>query len=367
MMIRRGIIPFFVLFALSISVSSCLEDINLDTGERILNVYCVLRNGPEQELELSYIAPVGGTSRPVGEEVTVSLYDGDTPVGQFTRTSETKWNLDFSPLGGHTYRLEVRVLGEDILTAETKYPSAGSLQRVLVQEVEKVKDFPTMLGEGPVFTGYGFELDSPEDQVLWCYFEPVKPFIVPDLPAFADYITTDHPGVDGRGETIYPFDGDSPIIQEYFEEGHLYNPTGSVLSQDYLGGPVFLHEKVLRIVHPAGFNRPLDDGKLNVYQSNPDSPPFHVSPEVGTTGMFGIGGVNSFALYADLVICSVSAEYDVYLSDFYYGRQESGDFTALVYKRNHFSNVRNGTGIFGASFEYRLNEFFFGYQTYYTV
>ena len=58
-------------------------------------------------------------------------------------------------------------------------------------------------------------------------------------------------------------------------------------------------------------------------------------------------------MIGELVISSVSAEYDKYLSEFYYGDQDTDDFTNYVYKRNFYSNVRNGAGIFGASVDYR--------------
>lgn len=346
-------------------MSSCLEDIDLDTGERILNVYCILNQGPEQELELSYIAPTGGTSGPVGEGVVITLYDDGAPVGQFTRVSETKWNQDFSPEGGHTYRLEVNVPGEDVLTAETKFPDPGMTRRVFVQEVEKVKDLPVLLGGGPYITGYGIELDSPDDQFLWCYFEPFEAPSVSTLPAYVDYIATDHPGADGRGETIFPLDSESPIIQDYFEGGRLFYKGGSVLSKDYLGVPVFLHEKLVHIVHPAGFSRPIDDEKLRVFQSIENEPYFR--SEVGTSGMFGISGVSEVPLYASLVVCSVSPEYDAYLDDFYYGFQDTDDFSLLVYKRNHYSNVREGTGIFGANCELRFGQYYMGGDSDYYV
>lgn len=99
-MYRIRIRPFFLLCLLCGLLSSCLEDIDLDTGEQILNVYCVLKEGPEQELELSYIAPTGGTSSPVGEDVTITLFESGIPVGVFTRTSETKWRMDYTPEGG---------------------------------------------------------------------------------------------------------------------------------------------------------------------------------------------------------------------------------------------------------------------------
>ena len=62
MMSRPSLHSLLLLGLLCGLMTSCLEDIDLDTGERFLNVYCVLKEEPEQELELFYMAPVGGTS-----------------------------------------------------------------------------------------------------------------------------------------------------------------------------------------------------------------------------------------------------------------------------------------------------------------
>ena len=336
--------------------SSCMEDINLDTGEQILNVYCVLKEGPEQDLDLSYIAPTGGTSRPVGDDVTISLYDGDVGAGQFTRTSDTKWKMELSPQGGHTYRLEIKVPGEPTLTAETRYPPLSQLWGRSIVEYDMVKDLPTMYGLW-ISTGFGFEMDSPEDLFLWCYYENLDA-----SHAFAEYITTDHPGVDGRGETIYPFDPTSPVNQADYEKGR-FNWAGGVFSNQLLGGPVFLHEKVVRILHPAHFSRPIDENKLGVMRDEAGEP-YHFRTEVDSTSIFGIAGVSRVNMDCDLVINSVSAEYDGYLADFYFVSQNDGDFTHLVHKRNHYSNIRNGTGIFGAYQEYRVGKYTFSGSMY---
>lgn len=317
-------------------MSSCLEDINLDTGEKVLNVYCVLRQGPEQELELSYIAPTRGTSSSVGEGVTISLYDGDAPVGQFSRVSETKWNLDYTPLGGHTYQLDIKVPGEEMLTAETRYPSIGKLHFVNVVDLgAEVNSYTS-----------GYELDSPEDLILWCYFENQK-----DGPVITGYIVSNHPGVDGRGETIFPWDWDSPVYRKRFDNGtSTHYPSGNLRSYPYdlFGGPFFLHEKVLRILHPAGFSRPVDNENVRVYHFKSNGDP--VEDKSGKTGIFSISAVDASVFW---VLNSVSAEYDKYLADYYYGNHDSGDFTTLVYRKNRYTNIINGTGIFGASYEYR--------------
>lgn len=323
-------------------LASCMEDIDLDTGEQILNVYCVLKEGPEQELELSYIAPTGGTSSPVGEDVTITLFESGIPVGVFTRTSETKWRMDYTPEGGQTYRLEVKVPGVDPLTAETRYPRTGTLRHL-----------KATWGNSS-FGATGFKLDdAPEDQILWCYFANIL-----EGPAFADYIATDHPHVDGRGETIYPFDAFSPIYQSGTLSEH-FCLGGSVFNHLFSDVPPLSHEKALRILHPVGFNRSLGNEKLLVYHddSNPSIPTY----ELGSTSIFGIGGMTRSAMRADLVIESVSAEYDSYLSDYYYGQHDASDFTALVYSQNFYSNILNGIGIFGASFAYRHGTY--GFQT----
>ena len=343
MLIKR-LLTLAITCALPWTVSSCLEDIDLDTGERILYVYCILGQGPEQELELSYYAPNGGTISPVGEGVVISLYDDGAPVGEFTRVSETKWILGFSPEGGHTYRLEVNVPGEEQLTAETTFPPASTLQRVwYATDVE--------LSDGSVGTGYYwlYELNADEDQILWCFFENNQK---DGKKAFSDYVVTDHPGVDLRGETGYPWDCYSEAWSDFYAnlwglEFH-FSGGGFFRGADVITAP-FLHERVVRILHPGGFVR--SEERITKYRLDNNVP---IPLEEGYASGFGLVGVNKKGgMGADLVVCSVSSEYDAFLTDYYFFRSDTDDFTDTVYRRNHYSNIRNGTGIFGASIEYR--------------
>ena len=338
-MYRIRIRPFFLLCLLCGLLSSCLEDIDLDTGERILGVHCVLVDGPEQELELSYIAPTGGTSSPVGEDVTITLFESGIPVGVFTRTSETKWKMDYTPEGGHTYRLEVKVPGEDPLTAETRYPSAVEIRTASAGRVDDLG-----VPANPQFA-VGYEVISSEDQFLWCYVTGIAD------PAVAGYLASEHPGVDRRGETIYPLDWYSPVYTKQFGEmGPSAHPhLGSMFPDELLEGQVLFHEKVLRILHPADFSWPADPEIYRLLHWEFDGEQYRqVKNTSGKTGLFCISMVDVYSY----ILCSVSAEYDRYLCDFYYGDPETDDFTTFVYKRNHYSNVLNGTGIFGASTEY---------------
>ena len=346
--------------------SSCLEDIDLDTGERILSVHCILDQGPEQELELSYIAPTGGTSSPVGDDVTISLYDEGASVGLFSRVSETKWHMNFSPQGGHAYKLEVIASGHDTLTAETRFPIPCFLQYVQMWE----KNRPPINPYNTLFLG--FELESPEDQTLWCYFEhrnradshyedisfyPQLQILDRELSSapFADFIATDHPGVDGRGETLYPTDWTKLVDMEDFDRNR-WSFSMRLFSDELFGEQTFYHETALRIHHPAGFSRQYDNDNMNRKLFRSDRRGNHPDwkEEIDNTSMFSVAVLNKTTMIGNLVLRSVSDEYDKYLSEYYYGDQDTADFTKFVYKRNYYSNVRNGTGIFGASVDYGL-------------
>lgn len=338
--IKKNPIGKLLIFSLLCGLfSSCLEDINLDTGERILNVYCVLNQGPIQELELSYIAPTGGSSQPVIGDITISLYEEGSLVGCFKKKSETRWELDFAPQEGRLYRLEVNVIGEDLLTGETRYPADCKIRHLTA--VSTI--------DGKIVETRGFEVESPEDRILWFQYESQEA-----SPTLAAYIATDHSGVDGRGETIFPCDPSSPINLEDIDKGRFIT-VGRVLPQMFYGTPAFFHDKVMRIVHPAGYSRSYDHEKMKIYSKI--EPPIEETND--KTGMFCIEGMNRTLMYSDLIMYSVSKEYDNYLVDYYFTNHDTSDFSALVYKKNHYTNIKNGTGIFGAYAKYQLGFYIF--------
>lgn len=328
---------------LALLASSCLEEVNLDTGEDIINVFCVLGHGPEQTLELSYIATAGRSARPVDDGTVVTLLEDGVEVGRFEKTSGTSWTLDFTPKGGRLYRLEVDVPKKPLIYAETTYPPVSSLQRVGVYPTG-YEGQPAILWLNYYHGSAGFKLAADVDQVLWCYFENRG-----DGRAISQYTVTDHPGVDPRGETIYPYDYSSPIVQNDFEMEEFNTSLTGIYSEAFYGVPAFLHSGPLRIKHPAGFSREIPEDMITVHGI--DSSDWAAKK---SSGMFGIAGVNRSYMQSDMVICSVSDEYDRYLSDFYFSKASEDDFTSLVYKPNYYSNVHEGVGLFAASQEYRV-------------
>ena len=56
---------------------------------------------------------------------------------------------------------------------------------------------------------------------------------------------------------------------------------------------------------------------------------------------------------------SVSEEYDNYLIDYYFTNHDTNDFTAFAYKKNHYTNIKNGSGVFGAYAKSGLGFYYF--------
>ena len=157
--------PIILLHIIGLLCTSCLETINLNTGEGIMNVYCILDDGPTQELELSVISFGSEEGQPVEESigVTISLFDEGNLVGQFSRVSDTKWTIDFVPVSCHTYKIEINYPGKPVISAETIFPSSSEFNTAVVTHLYACN-----------YQSLGFELNSVEDQVLWCYYEDYR-------------------------------------------------------------------------------------------------------------------------------------------------------------------------------------------------
>ena len=114
-----------LLLALLMVLQSCVKDIYLDAGEKPkVVVECVLSEDPVQELYLSYTKGVSQKEADPLLEAEVCLIDLDQYQFSldFTNVGEGKWILDYSAIPGHSYRLEIKVPGRDLITAETKMP-----------------------------------------------------------------------------------------------------------------------------------------------------------------------------------------------------------------------------------------------------
>lgn len=113
---------------LVLSMTSCVRDTDLDSGEiPQVVVECILTNSSVQTLRLCYTKGASREREPLTEAEAL-LFDvsADANAGSFSFAGEDGWTLGYEPVAGHTYRLEVRVPGYDLITAEQTMPELTS-------------------------------------------------------------------------------------------------------------------------------------------------------------------------------------------------------------------------------------------------
>lgn len=141
-MIRQTLYVILCCIA-ALAVSSCERETSLDSGEKPqVVVECLLTDGPEQSLRLSFAKCPSEKKARVLDQAEVKLIDVTESriVGNFTRSyiqmiidgvpRDRKWELEYSGVPHHTYRLEIEVPGYDLIWAEETMPEAVEIEYV---------------------------------------------------------------------------------------------------------------------------------------------------------------------------------------------------------------------------------------------
>ena len=145
-------------------LSSCVKDVILDAGDRTVVVECVLCDVPQQELRLSFSK---GASESSVEELTeavarlIDLTESET-VGEFRRDDDGIWRLDYTAVPLHKYRLEVEVLGFDLIYAEDTMPDLVTIQNNYhspIRDASVAEAFP-LIPDGELRYYYGNNIFS---------------------------------------------------------------------------------------------------------------------------------------------------------------------------------------------------------------
>lgn len=178
----------FILSLILVSFTSCVTDLPIDeSGAGIPVVNCVLKNDTAQTLSLSRTVNISSTySFKEISNAEIELYDGDSLVGNFEKTSYNHWELKYTPVVNDTYRLVVKLLDDStILTATTTMPARNYIIKNEDADVYPSKNF------------YQFSADLP----CWAFvIKSEKLLIDSSTPESDDYlqdeIGTDHPLVD---------------------------------------------------------------------------------------------------------------------------------------------------------------------------
>ena len=314
-----------LLFLLAlVAFSSCVRDTSMDSGETpVVVVECVLTESSPQTLRLSFGKAPSASVAPTLQNAEARLYDQTDGIeaGYFERGEDDEWTLDYAAVPEHSYRLEVRVPGYELIWAEQTMPEELSVRTVpfgsaaIHLELEYYDE--TLAGSDVILT------DSiPEHG--WIYALNYNPQT--GKREIVEELCTDYPYVDNYNLTGKTFDPPYELFDQYNKgvSEYLYrNP--------YLEG-YSLHRRYLRI--------PRQKVKY----------PFSVGG--GLEGQYWWKWYTEPSDTLGLVMyMSVSDDYDKYFTEAqkFISVYGSSDLTLAWQRDNIFTNIHNGVGIFGAS------------------
>lgn len=349
-----------ILLPLVMSIS-CVENINLDTGEkRLVTVNCILGNDSIQKLYLSYSHSTDTDGILPITNAKATLYCGGERVGDFEYVSGKEYRLQYFPEYGSEYMLEVEVEG-DKLRASTVFPQQHEVRRVQHYPGPILGNYEHLLGVRPylqeswIFMGIGLDIRSEEDCLLWMYV--LKSNGENNKREMAKFLASDHKNLDAFNVSdssirYYKVDqsGNRPdgFYTEIMSGWEMCTTQSWQKFESRIDYP--LHYSYLRMEHPKDYIQELDFIKYDKI--------YNPGVAIDSTNMFRIAGTFD-KKHADLVTMNVSAEYDKYLRTYIQQsiNKMEDDFTYIYQTDNVYTNIDNGTGIFGAAYTVEVKDF----------
>jgi len=326
----------FLFLFLVVMLTSCVKDVVLDAKEDpLLAVYCVLKVDSVQELLLSYTKSVTMDEAPRVTDATAVLTDltEGREAGRFVQVSDSLWQLDYSAIPTHSYRLEVTVPGREPVWAEQTMPAEPPVESAEVNTLT-AQDVPWLESFGfeqlvpwadrmkferpPTKKGYFYRFSSPG--TIWMYAEHFTSGQFVPGGSFC----TDYPYVDDINLTGKVFEGTKLDVAEDWNEVYAFAFNVSYLSD------VPLYRDFLRFP----------------------------KKEVWSQSYFSIGYLDAERKdrVLHLYFAALSDDYDRYLLDAYqqYYAEQSDDLSTIYLRENMYGNIHGGVGIFGAATEVEL-------------
>ena len=308
-------------------------------------VICVLTERAPQTLTLDLTDIASQSDRDALLDAVVTLFDetAGTMAGQFSKGEEKGWFLDYAAIPGHCYHLKVLIPGREELEATTTMPPRSSISYRFV------------------FSGVGFSDQEEDDRELGMLYSTQS---LPEGPVWVMGVNRDVST--GRYEV-------APQIATSLSIADPFNVTDAVFR-----GANFLDEKELEKLKKinetdkAEFygnveGHPLYDRMLRIPSSREADreaasyPPGYFS----VAGPFNIDfefDFNRWVLIESeetgyILFVSPSYEYDLFLKETLSKKLQQGkwgDYASLFSRKNVYSNIGNGLGVFGARTEQKL-------------
>ena len=303
---------------------SCVKEVTMDAMEDPqIVVECILCDEPVQTLYLTYTKGASREVAPELSEAEASLTDltEGREVGRFARAEDGSWQLSYTAIPLHNYRLDVSVPGREPIWAEQTMPEVPSLGAEWNWWRENLPAYAKYRKDH----GYIFSVDTLRNPV-WFYG-----MNYPDLSSngvITENLATDYPEVDKFNEQTSTYSGNAVFDSRYFRLSSYPDLMTAVNHRHYLRFPAREAERTEFLVS-GDFRGYLED-KTDFVHSRKRFPELHY-----------------FA---------VSEDYDKYLTDSYHLEQvsNSSDLSAIFLRDNVYTNVHGAVGIFGAKIERTL-------------
>ncbi len=387
-------------------LASCVEKIVMDPKERAVNVECVLENSETQTLHLNYTAYMSEdfqTPVEIADVKVIEYLKGKIDYlknreYKFLKVKDGEWSANFIPVPAAKYELEILIPGEDSITATTYYVEDTTMFR-WYDELENIfpKDNPgtkawllpstysTLLNtpeysfndvrnaEFPLFRFfsestfplwiYGMDYDPSSDEYIQAelitipypdrlrvlstvhpYYDWIDRFNVLDIDRneVAEFQRPSNPGIE------------FPLVLEYGYPQYLHG--------EYNGATTDMHYRYLRL--QCSFDQP----KIDALYESAGGEGAIVEGYFPCEFCGHIYVAASFRQYrygiphpkAHLVFMVANEDYDRYLKTLvsWSQKKEYGGNTSLTdiweSKNKVYSNISNGTGIFGAKYVKRV-------------
>ncbi len=329
----------FVFWGIAIpSLLSCTRVTDLrPEGRGEVVVVCVLTEEATQSLTLDLTDIASPEDRAALSEAVITLFDetAGQEVGSFQKDGGNDWQLEYAAIPEHAYQLIIKIPGRDAVSASTTMPQRSAIK------------YRTNMYPKDLDVGVQYDIHSLPSGVVWVMglrynrttgkhvaadiiatsLETVSPQNITDgFFRFADFCASDVYELEYRSarEVVYMF--------YHYVEGHP------------------LYDKMLRIPPVAENNRCSQDEPFGYFQVAGSL--FRSLSEIEE--LYPMYRLQCRKEDSYILFMSPSEEYDYFLQDIIAKKmqQESlDDYAFLFSRKNVYTNIENGLGIFGGKTE----------------
>lgn len=327
-----------VLLASTFFLASCTRVTDLrPEGRGEVVVVCVLTEGATQSLTLDLTDIASPEDRAALSEAVITLYDetAGQEAGCFLKGDGNDWKLEYAAIPEHAYRLKIEMPGRDAVLASTAMPARSDVK------------YRTNMYPRDLDVGVQYDIQSLPSGAVWImglkYDRSSGKYVT------ADKIATSLETVSPLNITDGCFRFEDFCAPDVYElEYHTAQEVVYMFYHYVEGHP--LYDKMLRIPPVTENDRSSRDEPFGYFQ-------------VAGSLFRGLSEIEE--LYPMLLLlCRVedsyvlfmspSEEYDKFLQEAIAKKmqQESlDDYASLFSRKNVYTNIMNGLGIFGAKTE----------------